>query len=288
MNICKKIFGAFITAVFLLPILCFAQTGPQFLNVMFDQPLSVNPNPAGNYMVSTTLQLGTYSPYSALTIILVSSDDLDDGGEIIAPYHIVPLPNTIQTNGSAPISVELVPAQAGLGYKFFVVDTASLSAIGGAANFDPDNSAPFQVFGVSGGIVVSGGTPPDTTPTPTPTPPGTPGTTPTPTLFTYVPTTHIANPLNQDWDILTFLQKLFKNIVRIALPILVIFTVYAGFLFVEAQGNEEKLGKAKENLKYVIIGALIVLGSWTIASVIKGTVDQFEAYNMMHLFINLV
>lgn len=100
-----------------------------------------------------------------------------------------------------------------------------------------------------------------------------PGTDPNPIIFSST----IVNPLGQDMDIIDFLQKLFVNIVKIAFPFLVIFMIWSGFMFVEARGNEEKLKKAKKNFFYVIIGALLVLGAWTIASVIKGTVDELEA-----------
>jgi hypothetical protein len=89
-------------------------------------------------------------------------------------------------------------------------------------------------------------------------------------------TTYIANPLGEDMDIIDFLQKLFVNIVKIAFPFLVLFMMYSGFMFVEARGNEEKLSVAKKNFLYVIIGALLILGAWTIAQVLKGTVDEIE------------
>ncbi|WP_230687680.1 hypothetical protein, partial [Streptococcus pneumoniae] len=70
-------------------------------------------------------------------------------------------------------------------------------------------------------------------------------------------------------DIIAFLQKLFRTVVKIALPFLVLFAVYSGFMFVEARGNVEKLEEARKNFFYVIIGALIIFASWTIATVIK-------------------
>lgn len=100
-------------------------------------------------------------------------------------------------------------------------------------------------------------------------------------VIPWTTTTTIVNPLGVDFDIINFFNQLFKNFVKIALPFLVIFTIYSGFLFVAARGNEEKLSEAKKNFLYVIIGAALVFGSWTIAHVLKGTVDQFEAYNFI-------
>ncbi|MBI4087776.1 hypothetical protein HY418_00110, partial [Candidatus Kaiserbacteria bacterium] len=41
-----------------------------------------------------------------------------------------------------------------------------------------------------------------------------------------------------------------------------------------ARGNEQALSKAKQNFIYVIIGALLILGAWLIATLIGGTVTQ--------------
>ncbi len=95
-----------------------------------------------------------------------------------------------------------------------------------------------------------------------------------PTPFIY--TTHIENPLGHDFEFIDFLRKLFSNMVKIAIPFLVIFIIYSGFLFVEAQGNEEKLAVAKKNFLYVIIGATLILSAWMIANALKGTVQQIE------------
>ncbi|MGM0482455.1 MAG: hypothetical protein ACQEP6_01140 [Patescibacteria group bacterium] len=53
--------------------------------------------------------------------------------------------------------------------------------------------------------------------------------------------------------------------------------VYSGFLFVTAQGNPEKLTKARSAFIWAVIGGLIILGSWAIAQAIEATVDQITA-----------
>ena len=50
-------------------------------------------------------------------------------------------------------------------------------------------------------------------------------------------------------------------VTQIAIPIVVIFIIYAGFLFVSARGNTTQLTKAKETFYWTIIGALIVVGA---------------------------
>lgn len=89
-------------------------------------------------------------------------------------------------------------------------------------------------------------------------------------------TSTLQNPLGEqgDIDLIAFLQRLFNMMVKIALPFLILFTIYSGFLFVEARGNSDKLDKAKEMFKYVIIGGLIIFAAWTIAEVLQGTVED--------------
>jgi hypothetical protein len=50
-------------------------------------------------------------------------------------------------------------------------------------------------------------------------------------------------------------------VTQIAVPIVVIFLMYAGFLFVSARGNQQQLTKAKETFYWTIVGALIVVGA---------------------------
>lgn len=100
----------------------------------------------------------------------------------------------------------------------------------------------------------------------------------------FSPGATIHNPLGaefDDMDILEFLKKLFENFVKIALPFLVLFTIWAGLQFVLARGNSEKISDAKKNFLYVIIGLAIVFGAWGLAEILSGTVDQFEAANFV-------
>ena len=83
------------------------------------------------------------------------------------------------------------------------------------------------------------------------------------------------NPLNPAFSsIPTFISAALKALVRISLPIVTVFIVYSGFLFVSARGNQEKLSAAKNNFLYVMVGALLILGAWVIANLIAGTVTQ--------------
>lgn len=85
----------------------------------------------------------------------------------------------------------------------------------------------------------------------------------------------LENPLNSNFSTIpAFIAATLKILVMVALPIISLFIVYSGFLFLTAQGNEGKLSKAKENFVYVVLGALIILGAWAIATLLSGTVNQ--------------
>ncbi len=81
-----------------------------------------------------------------------------------------------------------------------------------------------------------------------------------------------------------FVYFVLTNIVMpIGSVVVVFFIIYAGFLFVTARGNEKKLESAKKTFLAVVIGAVILLGSWTIASAIKGTLCQISGGNIPDL-----
>ena len=85
----------------------------------------------------------------------------------------------------------------------------------------------------------------------------------------------VGSPLNSAFSTVPgFIEGALKALVMIALPILTLFIVYAGFRFISSQGNDTKLSEAKKNFMYVIIGALLILGAWVIATLIGGTVSQ--------------
>ncbi len=85
----------------------------------------------------------------------------------------------------------------------------------------------------------------------------------------------LENPLNRNFDTIpTFIAGALKVLVIVALPIITLFIVVVGFMFIKARGNPSELSKAKENFVYVIIGALLILGAWVIATLIGGTVTQ--------------
>ena len=85
----------------------------------------------------------------------------------------------------------------------------------------------------------------------------------------------LTNPLNSSYSTVpTFIEGALKVLVKVALPVVALFVVIAGFYFVSARGNSSKITEAKDNLLYVVLGAALILGAWVLATLISGTVDQ--------------
>lgn len=83
------------------------------------------------------------------------------------------------------------------------------------------------------------------------------------------------NPLGNTCDLNTLIQAVLNFIVKDIGPVVItLMLVYCGFLFVAAQGNEEKLGQARTALMWTVIGAIILLGAATIEAVISNTVSS--------------
>ncbi|MCR4281074.1 MAG: pilin [Candidatus Kaiserbacteria bacterium] len=85
----------------------------------------------------------------------------------------------------------------------------------------------------------------------------------------------LENPLNSAFSTVPdFISGVLRVVVMIALPIITIFIVFAGFKFLAARGNSSKLDEAKKNFMWVIVGALLIMGAWVLATLIAGTVTQ--------------
>ena len=84
----------------------------------------------------------------------------------------------------------------------------------------------------------------------------------------------LTNPLNSIDSLPQLLDVVLKAIVQIGTIVLTLALVYVGFLFVVAQGNEEKISNAKSALLWTVIGGLVLLGASAIGAVIGSTVDK--------------
>jgi hypothetical protein len=86
---------------------------------------------------------------------------------------------------------------------------------------------------------------------------------------------YLNSPLNSAISTIPALIAGFlKALVMVALPIISLFIVYTGFLFVKARGNPGELATAKRNFFYVMIGAVLILAAWLIANLLGNTVAQ--------------
>ncbi|MEK7515891.1 MAG: hypothetical protein AAB555_03160, partial [Patescibacteria group bacterium] len=73
-----------------------------------------------------------------------------------------------------------------------------------------------------------------------------------------------------------FLNKILDFVIRIGTVVVILMTVYVGYLFVAAQGKEEKIRDARTALLWTLVGALILLGSQAIAKGIEATVKALS------------
>jgi hypothetical protein len=85
----------------------------------------------------------------------------------------------------------------------------------------------------------------------------------------------LTNPLRFE-TLSEFLAAMLDAVILLAFPFIVLMFVYAGFLFLTAQGNEAKLKQFKMVLLWTIVGALLVLGARVISDAIQGTVDEIR------------
>ena len=83
----------------------------------------------------------------------------------------------------------------------------------------------------------------------------------------------IENPLG-DKTIQDFFLDLLDVLLVFALPIIVFFIIYAGFLYVTARGNAEQVKIASRALLYSVLGGVIILGARLILALIQGTVES--------------
>jgi hypothetical protein len=85
----------------------------------------------------------------------------------------------------------------------------------------------------------------------------------------------LENPISAD-----NIQELFQDIIDIvlvfAIPIVVFFIIYAGFLYVTARGNEGTIERAHRALLYALIGGVLILGARVLIEVVSGTVDAIR------------
>jgi len=93
------------------------------------------------------------------------------------------------------------------------------------------------------------------------------------------PGTRLVNPLGSNNCVggdclMTFLLAILDVVTRIGFIVVILMTVFVGYKFVAAQGNESKITETKEMLLWTVIGALILLGAKAIALGIQATAQS--------------
>ena len=85
----------------------------------------------------------------------------------------------------------------------------------------------------------------------------------------------LENPLDSNISsIPKFFQAIIDILLVFAIPFIVFFIIYAGFLYVTARGNVETISKAHKALLYALIGGVLILGANVLLDVITGTVTD--------------
>ncbi len=86
----------------------------------------------------------------------------------------------------------------------------------------------------------------------------------------------LQNPLQGSGtnNIFQLLAKILDIVIKLGIPIAVLFIVWAGFKFVTAQGSEDKLKEAKKNLAYTLLGIAIFIASALLVKIIEGTLTR--------------
>lgn len=87
----------------------------------------------------------------------------------------------------------------------------------------------------------------------------------------------IQNPLGNSNN---SLSKLFESITDVAIQLGTVVAglaiMYAGYMYVTAAGNEEKVNSAQKTLTWAMIGTAILLGAKVIFTAIKGTITSIS------------
>ena len=86
--------------------------------------------------------------------------------------------------------------------------------------------------------------------------------------------TMIDNPLGDTTTLSQLIDEILNVIITIATPLAILAVIYAGFLFVKAQGDTTKLQEARTMLIWTVVGIMVLLGATLLSSVISGTITD--------------
>lgn len=85
----------------------------------------------------------------------------------------------------------------------------------------------------------------------------------------------LMNPLSNINTIPDLLLAILNIVIVIAVPIIILFIIIAGFQYVTARGNATQTQNASRALMYAIIGGLLIIGAVAITEIIRNIVAAF-------------
>ncbi len=265
-----------ILAVLLTPTFTFAQTLNLFTPTIETNQSGTQVNIGGQVSVTAPVTLDNVMVRGQ---VFDSPPPANYSGQFNSGFNVNP--GDFDSSGAFFTFINGASFTPGQTYHFFF----SLMPAGGSVvtNFPPVNSVTT--------LTIPGPTNPGPGPGPGPGP-SNPGATATTTTDNTAgslgwPAQVIDNPL-QVSDLNNFIVGLLNALIKIGIPIMTVFLVYSGLRLVMARGNETELVDAKKNLLWVIIGAAILLGGWTIVKVLKGTFDEIDLVYITSLINHIV
>jgi len=86
----------------------------------------------------------------------------------------------------------------------------------------------------------------------------------------------LQSPLQNIGSIEGLIVTILNVLLVLAVPIIIFFIIFAGFNYVTAQGNPEKIKTATRSLTYAIVGGVLILGAVAISEIIQGVVESFR------------
>ncbi|MCK5286138.1 MAG: hypothetical protein KAJ58_02855 [Candidatus Pacebacteria bacterium] len=86
----------------------------------------------------------------------------------------------------------------------------------------------------------------------------------------------LENPIGGTSTLAGFVTQILGVVKTIATPIAILAIIYSGFLFVKARGNPGELEKAKETLKWTLVGVAVLLAAELLSSVVEGTINSLK------------
>ena len=84
----------------------------------------------------------------------------------------------------------------------------------------------------------------------------------------------IPNPLGKTDSLSAFFNGIVSVLIELGTIVSVLGIMYGGYMYATAQGDEEKLGKARTTITWALVGTAVLLGARTIMAAVSDTISQ--------------